>query len=80
MENFRQMAEQFSAAKAWAQIANAAGLAATWQRWLEHPEEAASLGRLGAELVASGQGSLANTLDLLQPMLRSIKTLAGGQP
>jgi len=65
MENFREIAEAFDAAGAWARVADAAGLAAAWRGWLDDPAAAAEAGRRGRELVAAHRGALDRTLRLL---------------
>ncbi len=70
MENFRQMAQDFDDADAWARVRDAAGLAEVWGHWLDHPEEARAVGGRGRDLVESRQGALARTLEMLAPLLR----------
>lgn len=65
MENFREIAEAFDAARAWARVGDAAALAAAWRGWLDEPAEAAAVGRRGRELVAAHRGALDRTLRLL---------------
>ncbi len=69
MENFRDMAAQFDRAGAWARAADAGELARTWRRWLEHPEEAAAVGRRARTLVEENRGALDRTLEMLRPLL-----------
>lgn len=72
MENFREMAGHFDAASAWSRVDSAGSLASTWGRWLDHPGEAAEVGRRGARLIESHRGALEATLAALQPILRSL--------
>ena len=69
MENFREIAEIFDHAEAWARAADATQLAAVWERWLEDPEVARQIGQRGAEVVRDNKGALKNTLDFLRPFL-----------
>jgi 3-deoxy-D-manno-octulosonic-acid transferase len=69
MENFREMAQHFDAAHAWARVADAHSLGETWDRWLSQPQLAADVGDRARELVAANRGAVAKTLDLLRPML-----------
>ena len=59
MENFREIAGKFNDAGAWRQVADAGGLAATWDEWLEQGDEAA-----GSESAATSScariGALSN--------------------
>lgn len=74
MENFREIAESFDRADAWARVSDAAGLAETWQRWLLDPVAAAELGRRGRDLVEAGRGSLERTRGALEPFLPAPET------
>ncbi len=69
MENFRQMAEIFDRAEAWARVADSAALARLWQRWLADPEAARTVGREAADLLAANRGALERTLEVIEPML-----------
>jgi hypothetical protein len=69
MHNFRDMAAQFDAAEAWARVADAASLAATWRRWLDDPAAAAAIGARAARLVDENRGALARTLAAIAPAL-----------
>ncbi len=69
MENFRQMAEIFDHAEAWARVADAATLAELWQAWLDDPEAARQVGSRAAELLAANRGALQRTFDLIEPFL-----------
>jgi 3-deoxy-D-manno-octulosonic-acid transferase len=69
MENFRDMADQFDRAEAWARVRDPAALAATWLGWLDAPHSAQRVGDRAAELVLANQGAMEKTLELLQPIL-----------
>lgn len=69
MDNFRDMAERFDAAHAWARVADEADLARIWGAWLDDPEAARALGARGAALVAAERGALDRTLAFLAPVL-----------
>jgi 3-deoxy-D-manno-octulosonic-acid transferase len=69
MENFRQVADVFDRAAAWARADNAQQLAEVWQRWLLDPNAGAELGRRGQDLIESHRGALDRTLELLQPIV-----------
>ncbi|MCH9648524.1 MAG: 3-deoxy-D-manno-octulosonic acid transferase [Deltaproteobacteria bacterium] len=72
MENFREMAGHFDVASAWRRVDSAEKLAATWQHWLDHPEEAEEVGHRGARLIESHRGALEATLEVLQPIFHSL--------
>jgi 3-deoxy-D-manno-octulosonic-acid transferase len=69
MENFREIAAEFSRADAWAQVENAAELARVWRSWLDDPGAAADLGSRGLSVVKENQGSLERTMAFLKPLL-----------
>ncbi len=69
MENFREIAEVFDRAAAWARVGGAAELGATWRAWLAEPARANALGERGRELVAAHRGATRRTLELLAPLL-----------
>ena len=69
MENFRDMAEQFDAARAWRRVGSGTELGVAWKEWVEHPAAAAAVGAAAEQLVAANQGSVARTLELLAPLL-----------
>jgi len=71
MDNFREIAESFDRAAAWARVGSAGELASVWQRWLSDPAEAAAVGGRARQLVASHGGALERTLALLSPLLAS---------
>jgi 3-deoxy-D-manno-octulosonic-acid transferase len=71
MENFREMAETFDRAGAWARVGSAGELGELWRRWLLDRAGAAELGRRGRELVEANRGALARTLELLAAHLPS---------
>ena len=72
MENFRDMAEQFDLAGAWARVGDAAELATVWQRWLDEPETARSQGARALALVTANRGAIERTLALLEPLLARV--------
>jgi 3-deoxy-D-manno-octulosonic-acid transferase len=82
MENFREMAEQFDRAAAWARVADAESLAAVWAAWLADPAAADRLGERGRALIEENRGALERTLGLLAPWLKSqpvsMRQVAGG--
>jgi 3-deoxy-D-manno-octulosonic-acid transferase len=82
MENFREMAEQFDRAAAWARVADADTLAAAWAAWLADPAAADRLGERARGLIEENRGALERTLGLLAPWLSaqtvSIRQIAGG--
>jgi 3-deoxy-D-manno-octulosonic-acid transferase len=69
MTNFREIAEQFDAASAWARVASGADLGELWTRWLAAPDTARAIGERGRSLVAGNAGALDRTLELLAPLL-----------
>jgi 3-deoxy-D-manno-octulosonic-acid transferase len=82
LHNFREIAEHFDRAQAWARVRDETALGALWRTWLDDPELARSLGRKGAALIASHRGALARTLALLAPVLaaRAARYEAPGRP
>lgn len=71
MENFREIAAAFDAARAWRRVTTDAELARAWDDWLSNPTEAAALGARGAAVITVNQGALAKTMEFLQPILDS---------
>lgn len=69
MHNFQQIAEDFEGARAWSRVDGPEGLRRVLNAWLAHPDAAGAVGQRAAELVASGRGATARTLDFLAPML-----------
>ncbi len=69
MHNFRQIAEEFDRAQAWARVADASELAATWSAWLDHPRSAAALAARARDLLEANRGARSRTLDHLAPIL-----------
>jgi 3-deoxy-D-manno-octulosonic-acid transferase len=69
MENFREMAEHFDRARAWARVDGARGLASAWALWLDDPSTADRLGERAQVLIDENRGALARTLGLLAPLL-----------
>lgn len=65
MENFREMAEAFDRAVAWARVGSARELGELWRRWLLDRAGAQELGRRGRDLVEANRGALARTLEML---------------
>ncbi len=72
MDNFRQIAGSFDAARAWRRVADAAELGTAFAAWLEEPEAARELGRRGAGLVETNRGALERTLALLAPLVARV--------
>ncbi len=72
MENFREMAEHFDAAGAWARAADGPGLARVWRGWLDEPAAAATLGARARALVEANRGALEKTLAMLRPLLENL--------
>ncbi len=69
MDNFREMAESFDRAGAWARVADAQELARLWQTWLADAEAARSVGGKAADLLAANRGALDRTLEIVEPLL-----------
>lgn len=69
MDNFRDIAALFDSSQAWARVADALDLSATWNSWLENPHAAADLGQRGARLVESHRGALPTTLAFLATLI-----------
>jgi len=59
MENFPAISDDFRQAGAWVQAEDAAGVAATLDRWLASPDERARIGAAAEALVASKAGATA---------------------
>lgn len=73
MENFREIAEAFDAARAWGRAADADALGDLVERWLRDPEEARRVGEAGRALIAANRGALERTLRLLEPTLAALE-------
>jgi 3-deoxy-D-manno-octulosonic-acid transferase len=73
MHNFREMAEAFDRASAWRRVADARELAAAWREWLDDPEAAQAVGGRALRLVEENRGALARTVEMLAPVLASMK-------
>ena len=71
MENFRDMAERFDAARAWRRAGDAAALGEIWRQWLDDPAAARAQGERAALLVAENRGAVARTVEMLAPVLAS---------
>ena len=69
MENFREMAEAFDRAAAWARVGSARELGELWQRWLVDRAGAGEIGARGRDLVDRNRGALARTVSLVGPLL-----------
>jgi 3-deoxy-D-manno-octulosonic-acid transferase len=82
MENFREMAEQFDRAAAWARVEDSSSLAAVWAAWLADPAAADRLGERARGLIEENRGALERTLGLLAPwhaaQPHSPRPVAGG--
>ena len=72
MENFREIAELFDAAGAWARVGDGAGLGRVFAGWLDRPEERAALGVAAAALVGVHRGALERTRTGLEPLLAGL--------
>jgi 3-deoxy-D-manno-octulosonic-acid transferase len=68
MENFADIAARFDAEEAWSRVESGTQLGEVWQRWLEAPEHASTLGERGRQLVEANRGALARTLEILTPL------------
>jgi 3-deoxy-D-manno-octulosonic-acid transferase len=71
MFNFRDIAEQFEAAKAWRRVGSGAELGEVWGQWLAEPPEGREIGERAARLVDASRGALAATLAVVTPLLQS---------
>jgi 3-deoxy-D-manno-octulosonic-acid transferase len=71
MENFREIAEAFDRAGAWARVRSARELGELWQRWLLDRVGADEVGARGRDLVEGNRGALARTLSLVEPFVGS---------
>lgn len=69
MENFREMAEAFDRAGAWARVANGRQLGEIWRRWLLDRVGADEIGARGRDLVEANRGALERTLTLIAPLV-----------
>ncbi|MCM2269342.1 MAG: 3-deoxy-D-manno-octulosonic acid transferase, partial [Thermoanaerobaculia bacterium] len=69
MENFREMAEAFDRANAWARVGSARELGELWRRWLLDRTGAQEIGLRGRDLVEANRGALARTLAMLDAHL-----------
>ena len=72
MENFREIAEGFDRAGAWARVRDGRELGELWRRWLVDRGAASEIGRRGADLVAAHRGALERTRELLAPLLSEL--------
>ncbi len=69
MHNFREMAESFDRAGAWARVADSAELARLWQTWLADPQAARAIGHKAADLLAANRGALERTIEIVDSTL-----------
>lgn len=69
MFNFRDIAERFSTARAWRQVADAGQLPGALRELLDHPEAAKALGERAKGLLLASRGAVARTFELIQPYL-----------
>lgn len=69
MFNFRDIAERFTAARAWRQVAEKDELANTLRELLEHPQAASEMGERARALLEASRGAVARTFELIQPYL-----------
>ncbi len=69
MHNFREMAEIFDRAGAWARAVDSNSLARLWQTWLDDPRAAREVGQAAAKLLAANRGALERTLEVIEPIL-----------
>jgi 3-deoxy-D-manno-octulosonic-acid transferase len=79
MHNFRDMAERFDAAGAWRRVADAAELGRAWSEWLADAAAARRQGERAAALLSENRGALANTLEMLAPILARVRSGRRGQ-
>lgn len=79
MDNFQQIAADFTSAKAWCQVHDVAELGDILSSWLDRPELARQTGRRAAELIATGRGALDRTLELLEPLLAQVTRRASSE-
>ncbi len=73
MTNFREIAEQFDRAGAWARVASGEELGRLWASWLATPDLARTVGQRGRALVAANAGALDRTLELLAPLVSAAR-------
>lgn len=73
MENFRQMADDFDRAGAWARVSDAAALGETWRLWLTEPAAAREVGERARRLVEAGRGAVDRTIEVLAPLLAAAR-------
>lgn len=73
MTNFREIAEQFDRAGAWARVASGDELGRLWASWLADPALARAVGERGRTLVAENAGALDRTLELLAPLIAATR-------
>ena len=69
MFNFRDIAERFTAARAWRQVADADQLPGVLRELLEDPGAAKALGERARGLLLASRGAVARTYELIQPYL-----------
>lgn len=72
MHNFREMAERFDSARAWRRVADARELGEVWRGWLDDPAAAREQGERALRLIEENRGALANTLEMLAPVLAGL--------
>lgn len=77
MDNFREMAQAFDRAGAWARVRSGHELGELWRRWLLDRGGAQEIGRLGRDLVEANRGALARTRALLEAHLPLAGRAAG---
>ncbi len=68
MENFREIAQHFDDAEAWARVRDGKDLGAVWSAWLEDPDRGTEVGERSLELIRRNRGALAATLELVAPL------------
>lgn len=78
MHHFAEMAQQFDRAQAWDRVDDSASLASAWARVLDDPQAATRQGQRARELVEANRGATARTLELLEPLLASLR--GNGEP
>jgi 3-deoxy-D-manno-octulosonic-acid transferase len=69
--NFAEAVRSFKAANAMVEVASGGALAETITSWLNHPAEAAELGRRAQEVVRENQGATARHVEII---LQALKT------
>jgi 3-deoxy-D-manno-octulosonic-acid transferase len=69
MFNFREMAEAFDRAEAWARVKDSEELGAVWREWLERTDQGREIGARALRLVEENRGALVKTMEMLGRVL-----------